>query len=154
MQRILSEIRSNQNAEEHYAICTSGKLDHGYQRNGCLRLAAATIIYATNALQTTNITPPTHFITAEDCIHGKPHPEPYLNGAAALKKDIKRCLVVEDAPSGIKSGLAAGATVLAVCTSHKREEVEKLGAHYVVDNLEKVHLEWVDNQEIKVTIRA
>ena len=76
-----------------------------------------------------------------------------MNGAAALKKDIKRCLVVEDAPSGIKSGLEAGATVLAVCTSHKKEEVEKLGAHHVVNNLESVKFRWTEDRRIEVKIK-
>ena len=43
----------------------------------------------------------------------------------------------EDAPSGIKSGVASGAKVLAVCTSHERKEVEGHGAHWIVDDLSK-----------------
>lgn len=39
-------------------------------------------------------------------------------GAKKLNVDVKRCLVVEDAPSGARSGLAAGAKVLAVGTGH------------------------------------
>ena len=69
-----------------------------------------------------------------------------------LNKDPVACLVVEDAPSGIKSGLAAGATVLAVCTSHNKQELKSLGAHYLVENLESVHLEWVNGTQIKMRI--
>lgn len=69
-----------------------------------------------------------------------------------LNKDIKKCLVVEDAPSGIKSGLDAGAIVLAVCTSHSRDELKDLGAHYMVDNLENVHFEWTQDGNYKVII--
>lgn len=149
----MSEIRSNPAAEDHYAICTSGA-SQVLALCTLLTSLEATIVYASSALKTTNITPPTHFITAEDCVHGKPHPEPYLNGAKAVKKDIKNCLVVEDAPSGIKSGLAAGATVLAVCTSHNRAEVEKLGAHFVVDNLESVSISWTKGGQMSVKIPA
>ena len=46
-------------------------------------------------------------------------------------------IVVEDAPSGIKSGVASGARVLAVCTSHEREELEGLGAEWIVTDLSK-----------------
>merc|ERR1712093_653726 len=134
-ERVLSEIRENPAAEEHYAICTS-----------------ATLIYASNALKTTGIRPPSHFLTAENCTYGKPHPEPYLKGAAMLGKDITKCLVVEDAPSGIKSGLDAGATVLAVCTSHSRQELQSLGAHYLVDDLSNVHFEWTADGNYKVLI--
>ena len=56
-------------------------------------------------------------ITASDIQHGKPHPEPYLKGAAALNLAPKDCVVIEDAASGTRSGKAAGARVLAVRTT-------------------------------------
>ena len=96
--------------------------------------------------------PPTHFVTADDCTFGKPHPEPYLNGAKMLDVQPTACLVVEDAPAGIASGIAAGAKVLAVCTSHKREELEHLGADYLVEDLSSVRIEWTNNDQIKVLI--
>lgn len=69
-----------------------------------------------------------------------------------LSKDIRSCLVIEDAPSGIKSGKAAGATVLAVCTSHKREALEGLGADCIVENLGKIHLEVLPNSGFRIRI--
>lgn len=54
---------------------------------------------------------------------GKPDPEGYLKAAAALGYDIGRCLVVEDAPAGIRAGRAAGAYTLAVATSHSTAEL-------------------------------
>lgn len=61
---------------------------------------------------------PEILIAAEDVRAGKPDPEGYLKAAAALGHDIARCLVVEDAPAGVHAGIAAGARVLAVATSH------------------------------------
>jgi hypothetical protein len=46
-------------------------------------------------------------------------------------------IVFEDAPSGIKSGVASGAKVLAVCTSHERSQVEGMGATWIVTDLSK-----------------
>lgn len=46
-------------------------------------------------------------------------------------------VVVEDAPSGIKSGVASGARVLAVCTSHTREQLENIGATWIVTDLSR-----------------
>jgi sugar-phosphatase len=57
-------------------------------------------------------------VTAEDVTRGKPDPQGYLRAAASLGKDIRHCLVVEDAPAGVEAGLASGAHVLAVGTSH------------------------------------
>lgn len=45
---------------------------------------------------------------------GKPSPVPYLLAAEKLGADPADCLVVEDAPSGVRSGLAAGMTVWSV----------------------------------------
>jgi HAD superfamily hydrolase (TIGR01509 family) len=42
---------------------------------------------------------------------GKPLPDLYLHAASALGVDIRRCLVVEDSPTGVVAGVAAGATV-------------------------------------------
>jgi HAD superfamily hydrolase (TIGR01509 family) len=53
-------------------------------------------------------------VTGDEVEHGKPHPEPYLTAAARLGVDPRECLVVEDSPSGLRSGLAAGASVVAV----------------------------------------
>lgn len=61
----------------------------------------------------------------------------YLTGAEKLGKAIENCIVFEDAPSGIKSGVASGARVLAVCTSHTREQVTGMGATWIVDDLTK-----------------
>jgi HAD superfamily hydrolase (TIGR01509 family) len=44
----------------------------------------------------------------------KPDPAPYLQAAAALGADVRRCVVVEDSVVGVTAGLAAGAVVLAV----------------------------------------
>lgn len=68
--------------------------------------------------------------TAEICTAGKPDPQPYLKGAAALKLSPSECLCVEDAPAGVTSGKKAGCKVLAVCTSHSRERMEKSEADW------------------------
>ena len=44
----------------------------------------------------------------------KPHPEPYLTAAARLGVDITRCVVIEDSPTGVRSGVDSGALVVAV----------------------------------------
>jgi sugar-phosphatase len=66
---------------------------------------------------------PAALVTADDVAHGKPAPDPYLAGAAALGVDPAACLVFEDAPAGIEAGRAAGATVWAVTTTHTAEEL-------------------------------
>lgn len=57
---------------------------------------------------------PAVFITCELVKQGKPHPDAYLLGAKGLGLAPEDCVVVEDAPAGILSGLAAGCQVIAV----------------------------------------
>lgn len=56
-------------------------------------------------------------ITGDMVRHSKPHPEPYLSGAAALGVNIRNCFVFEDSVSGIMSGMNAGATVIGLATT-------------------------------------
>ena len=53
-------------------------------------------------------------IAGDEVAHGKPSPEPYLTAAAQLGADPGRCVVLEDSPSGVASGEAAGCAVVAV----------------------------------------
>ncbi|MGO9647185.1 MAG: HAD family hydrolase [Terriglobales bacterium] len=75
---------------------------------------------------------PRTMITASDVENGKPHPEPYLKGAAALGRRARDCVVVEDVPAGIRSGKAAGARVIAVRTTAPEEELRGAGADWIV----------------------
>ena len=81
---------------------------------------------------------PERMITAESVEKGKPDPEPYRRGAEILRLDVAACVVVEDAPSGVKAGLAAGARVLAVTGTHTAEQLRAAGATWVVESLEGV----------------
>jgi HAD superfamily hydrolase (TIGR01509 family) len=52
-------------------------------------------------------------LTINDVREGKPSPEPYLRAAHLLGVEPGHCVVVEDSPTGARSGLAAGMRVLA-----------------------------------------
>ena len=82
------------------------------------------------------LTAPAVLITSDLTARGKPHPDPYLAGAAALGADPADCLVIEDAPAGIAAGRAAGMTVWAVTTTHAPEELT--AADRVVATLDEV----------------
>ena len=45
----------------------------------------------------------------------KPAPDVYLAAAAALGVDPARAAVIEDTPTGVRAGAAAGATVFGYC---------------------------------------
>ena len=77
---------------------------------------------------------PKYLVTSTDVKHGKPDPEPYLKGAQLLDVPASECIVIEDAPAGIRAGKAAGARVLALRTTASDAELEQAGADWIVDD--------------------
>lgn len=73
-------------------------------------------------------------ITAFDVTHGKPHPEPYLKAWERSGLAKEQCVVIENAPLGIRSGKAAGLTVYAVNTGILTKE-DLAQADKVFDNM-------------------
>ena len=78
-------------------------------------------------------------VTANDIQHGKPHPQPYLKGAASLNLSPKDCVVIEDAASGTRSGKAAGARVLAVRTTSDDASLLAAGADWIANDCASLH---------------
>ncbi len=83
---------------------------------------------------------PKKLITSSDITNGKPHPEPYLKAALLLAVDAADCIVLEDAPAGVRSGKAAGARVIAVRTTVSESALHEAGADWIVNNCADVRL--------------
>lgn len=79
-------------------------------------------------------------VTSEDVIHGKPHPDVFLKAAAKTGVAPERCIVFEDAFAGIEAGLAAGAKVVGVATTHPAEALTGK-VHRVVTRLDELTVE-------------
>ena len=84
---------------------------------------------------------PKHLVTATDVHRGKPDPEPYLKGAQFLGVPAADCVVIEDAPAGIRAGKAAGARVLALRTTAEDPELTSAGADWIIDDCRSISLE-------------
>jgi mannitol-1-/sugar-/sorbitol-6-phosphatase len=82
---------------------------------------------------------PAQLITADRVTRGKPHPEPFLAGAALLEIAPRDCVVFEDSAAGAIAGRAAGCTVVATTFSHAAESLS--AAHYLVRDLTGVRAE-------------
>lgn len=83
---------------------------------------------------------PRFIVTSTDIVNGKPNPEPYQKGAQALSLSPADCMVIEDAPAGIRSGKAAGACVVALQTTERDELLRAAGAAYIVKDCSAVKL--------------
>lgn len=68
---------------------------------------------------------PSVFVDGDDVAQGKPSPEGYLKAARSLGVRPAACLVLEDAPAGVRAGKAAGMKVLAIASTHRADELHE-----------------------------
>ena len=59
---------------------------------------------------------PELMVTSFDVVHGKPNPEPYLRGLEKAGVKPNEAIVVENAPLGVRAGVAAGIFTIGVNT--------------------------------------
>ncbi|MCP1373988.1 HAD family hydrolase [Dyella lutea] len=71
----------------------------------------------------------------DDVEHGKPAPDIYLLAAKTFGARPEHCVVVEDSPTGIAAGRAAGMTVLGYAGGLSLERLVEAGADYVFDDM-------------------
>jgi len=83
---------------------------------------------ATARLQLAGIPLPAVLITADDVVHGKPHPEPYLKAAELLGFAPAECLVIEDAFAGIRAAQGAGMKVIGFAGTYGRGDLREADA--------------------------
>jgi len=97
---------------------------------------------------------PKEFVTASDIRNGKPHPEPYLTGAAKLGFSAANCVVIEDAPAGIRSGKSAMMKVVAVRTTATDSELRDAGADWIVNNCADLKIEKSVGNRLVLGVKA
>jgi mannitol-1-/sugar-/sorbitol-6-phosphatase len=93
---------------------------------------------ATARLKLAGIPIPRVMVTAGDVVDGKPHPEPYLKGAERLGINPAECLVIEDAPAGIRSAHAGGMKVIALASTYPASALSEADA--VVSKLDQIQI--------------
>jgi len=75
-------------------------------------------------------------VTAYDVQYGKPHPEPYLMGLKKAEVNPDEAIVVENAPLGIESAVAAGIFTIAVNTGPLPDDILlKAGANVLFSSM-------------------
>jgi len=103
---------------------------------------------------------PDHCCTVSDVARGRPWPDMCLANALALGvPDVRSCVVIDDSPTGLQAGLAAGMWTVGVAASGNevglsldawlnlddaqraalvepaRERLARVGAHFVIDSI-------------------
>ena len=91
---------------------------------------------ATTRMRRFGIQIPKILVTADDVKHGKPDPEPYRKGAELLQVNPAECVVVEDAPAGIRAAHAAGMKVISLPSTYPVADLKEADA--IVSGLPKI----------------
>jgi len=134
--QILSEIEQYRRLPSpRWAICTS-----------------ATRMYATAALKSAKVPCPEVLVAAEDVAQGKPQPDPYLLGAQLCGVDPINCVAFEDAPSGVRSGRAAGCRTIGLLTTHTREQMEAAEPDILVKDLSSVSVRVKETGGLEISV--
>jgi sugar-phosphatase len=96
---------------------------------------------------------PAKLVSSNDITNGKPHPEPFLQGAKLLGFAPAQCVVFEDAPAGIRAGKAAGMRVIALQTTEQDNFLRQAGADWIVADCSSVHVDGANSgQEISLVL--
>jgi len=72
-------------------------------------------------------------LTSEDFAASKPDPDCYLRAARRLGARPEDCVVFEDSFNGLRSGRAAGMTVVGLATTNAADAIRPLCDHVVGD---------------------
>jgi sugar-phosphatase len=91
-------------------------------------VTSGTRYLATARLQLGNLPMPQVLVSADDVSKGKPNPEPYLMGAKLLGVNPAECLVVEDAPAGIRAAHAGGMKAIGITSTYRAAELQEADA--------------------------
>lgn len=78
-------------------------------------------------------------ITAHDVKRGKPDPEPYLMGQKKARAIPQQCIVIENAPLGVRAGHESGAFTIAVATGPiPVDDLRNAGADLVLSSMNEL----------------
>jgi sugar-phosphatase len=105
-------------------------------------VTSGTRYLATSRLKLANLPTPKVLVSADDVSKGKPDPEPYLMGAKLLGMKPSECLVIEDAPAGIRAAHAGGMKAIAITSTYPASALQEADA--VVQKLAQIRLKRSD----------
>lgn len=106
---------------------------------------------ATGRLQRAGVPIPKIMVTADDVVTGKPDPEPYMKGAELLGANPSECLVIEDAPAGIRSAHAAAMNVIGLTSTYPAASLQE--ADTVITRLDEIKVGVDDARTLLVEIK-
>jgi sugar-phosphatase len=113
-------------------------------------VTSSTRYLATSRLRLANLPIPKVLVSADEVVKGKPDPEPFLKGAELLGINPAECLVIEDAPAGIRAAHAGGMKVIALTSTYESSELKEADA--VVQSLAQIQISLNEMRTLMVSV--
>lgn len=145
-------IERNELEDTEGLVSMDGAVDllNSLPRDRWAVVTSGTRVLATKRMRVAGLPEAPHLVPADEVMRGKPDPEPYLKGAQLVGVDPKKCLVFEDAPTGIRAAKAAGARVFGVPGTYMASELSH--ADGLVKSLRYVRASMNANGRLKVEV--
>lgn len=70
--------------------------------------------------------------------HPKPFPDVFLHAAKQMGVAASSCAVIEDTPTGVQAGVAAGMTVFGFCAHTPQHRLLEAGAHHTFEHMREL----------------
>jgi HAD superfamily hydrolase (TIGR01509 family) len=111
---------------------------------------------ATGRFKQTELKTPPVLVTSTEIHRGKPHPDGYETGARLLGLSPEDCVVFEDAPSGVRAGVAARAKVVFGMDTGTapREQLIEAGANPIIKSFEDLNIKVLDDGWIEISLKT
>lgn len=144
-----------------YAACPTAPMMHGtYQLQQLMQQSGLRIGVVTGSGQPSllervqrdyhGLLTPDIFVTALNIKRGKPAPDPYLMGMQMAGSEPWQTIVVENAPLGVRAGVAARCFTVAVNTGPLPDRVLlDAGADILFHSMEELSRRWREVRELK-----
>jgi mannitol-1-/sugar-/sorbitol-6-phosphatase len=114
-------------------------------------VTSGTRYLATSRLRLANLPTPKVLVSADDVSKGKPDPEPYLMGAKLLGMNPAECLVIEDAPAGIRAAHAGKMKAIGITSTYPESELQEADA--VIQKLAQIKVGGGDGErDLQVSV--
>jgi sugar-phosphatase len=109
-------------------------------------VTSGTSYLAAARLKLGNLPTPKVLVSADHVTKGKPDPEPYLMGAKLLGMNPAECLVIEDAPAGIRAAHAGGMKAIGITSTYPEPPLHEADA--VIQKLAQIKVTSVEGRSI------
>ncbi|MDP5338643.1 MAG: HAD-IA family hydrolase [Nodularia sp. (in: cyanobacteria)] len=79
-------------------------------------------------------------VLADDCIAGKPNPEPYQVALKKLGIGAEQAIALEDSPSGIQAAVGAGIRTIGIASTHEPLALQQVGTFMAISDFTDLQL--------------